>query len=97
MNISVKVQANGFAEAEVAAAVADALRHQAGQAGARRDYFLAECRRFEEAYHMASDEFMRRFESGELGDDEHWFDWFAAKRGFDNWDRQYQILTRVTI
>lgn len=97
MNISVKVQANGFAEEEVAEIVAEALRAQTGQAGARRDYFLAECQRFEETYHMSSDEFMQRFESGELGDDEQWFDWFAAKRGFDNWDRQYQILTKVTV
>ena len=46
---------------------------------------------------MTSDVFLVKFESGELGDDEEWFDWFAAKRGFDNWDRQYQILTRVTL
>ena len=97
MNISVKVEANGFAEAEVATVVADAIRVQAEQAEARRGYFLAECKRFEDIHNMTSDVFLEKFESGELGDDEEWFDWFAAKRGFDNWNRQFQILTRVTI
>ncbi len=41
------------------------------------------CRAFELKYHMSSDEFMRRFEAGELGDDAAYFDWYAAKRGWD--------------
>lgn len=41
------------------------------------------CRAFELQYHMSSDEFMRRFEAGELGDDAVYFDWYAAKRGLD--------------
>ena len=32
---------------------------------------------------MSSDEFMRRFEAGELGDDAIYFDWYAAKCGLD--------------
>ena len=32
---------------------------------------------------MSSDEFMQRFEAGELGDDAVYFDWYAAKRGLD--------------
>lgn len=31
---------------------------------------------------MSSDEFMRRFEAGELGDDAAYLDWYA-KRGWD--------------
>lgn len=92
MNISVKVQANGFAEAEVAAIVADAIRDQTGQGEVRRNHYLAACREFEQTYNMSSDEFMRRFESGELGDDEQWFSWYAVKQGFDEWDRRYHIL-----
>ena len=34
-------------------------------------------------YHMSSDEFMQRFEAGELGDDAIYFDWYAAKCGLD--------------
>ena len=32
---------------------------------------------------MSSDEFMQRFEAGELGDDAVYFNWYAAKRGLD--------------
>ncbi len=97
MTISVKVQANGFAEAEVTAAVAGAIRTQAGQAEARRNHYLTKCREFENRYGMSSDEFIERFESGELGDDEQWFDWYAEKHGLDHWDHQFQILTSITI
>jgi len=41
------------------------------------------CRAFELEYNMSSDEFMRRFEAGELGDDAVYFDRYAAKRGMD--------------
>lgn len=45
--------------------------------------FEERCRAFELEYHMSSDEFMRRFEAGELGDDAVYFTWYAAKRGLD--------------
>ena len=45
--------------------------------------FAERCRAFEQVYGMPSDEFMRRFEAGELGDDAVYFDWYAAKRGLD--------------
>jgi len=32
---------------------------------------------------MDSDIFMEKFDSGELGDDDDFFDWYAAKRGLD--------------
>ncbi|GJQ37519.1 MAG: hypothetical protein JETCAE01_35290 [Anaerolineaceae bacterium] len=32
---------------------------------------------------MTSDEFLLKFESGELGDSQGFFDWYAAKRAFD--------------
>lgn len=31
--------------------------------------------RFEEQYEMDTEEFIQKFESGELGDDEEWFNW----------------------
>lgn len=32
---------------------------------------------------MTSDEFLLKFESGELDDSQDYFDWFAAKHAFD--------------
>jgi len=41
------------------------------------------CQQFEQKYNMTSDEFMLKFESGELEDSPDYFDWFAAKRAID--------------
>ena len=34
---------------------------------------------------MSSDVFMEKFETGELDDRDDFFDWFAAKKGYDKW------------
>lgn len=41
------------------------------------------CRQFEQKYRMTSDEFLLKFESGELDDTQDFFDWFAAKHALD--------------
>jgi hypothetical protein len=88
---------NDFAADDVRMAVTDALDRERRQAEGRRDFFARECVRYEAQYGMTSDEFMRAFESGDLGDDEPFFDWFGAKRAFDIWDRQLRILSGVSI
>jgi hypothetical protein len=97
MDIAVKVQDQDFAEAEVLTTVADTLKTGADLARLRREHYLAILRRFEDAYHFSSEEFQERFESGELGDDAEWFEWLAAKRGFDIWDRKYRILCGISL
>ena len=46
---------------------------------------------------MNSDVFMDKWGSGKLDDRDDYFDWFAAKKGFDIWDRRLQILAGVNI
>ena len=46
---------------------------------------------------MRSAEFVQRFEAGELGDVADYFDWFAAKRGLDLWERKLGILSAVSV
>ncbi len=46
---------------------------------------------------MTSDEFMRQFESGNLGDDQECFDWYAAKRGLNIWRERRDILAGVSV
>lgn len=48
-----------------------------------RQRWLETCQQFEQKYGMTSDEFLLQFESGELGDLQDFFDWFAAKQGLD--------------
>lgn len=74
-----------------------ALRHEADLAGARRAYFERTCHAFEQQYLMSSEKFMQQFESGALGDDAVYFDWYAAKRGLDLWERRFHILSGVKV
>ena len=60
-----------------------------------RAYFEHACLAFEQKFRMSSDEFMRQFESGALGDEAQYFDWYTAKRGLDLWERRYRILSGV--
>jgi hypothetical protein len=80
---------------EVVETVEEALRNQLALARARYEQFRRECLVFEEANKMKSDEFLQRFEAGELGDEARWFDWFAAKRGMDLWARKLNVLNEV--
>ena len=82
---------------EVRRVLDSALRHEADLADARRAYFERACRAFEQRYQMSSEEFMRQFESGALGDDADYFDWYAAKRGLDLWERRFRILSGVEV
>ena len=66
-------------------------------ADARRAYFEHACRVFEQRYRMSSEEFMQQFQSGALDDDSDYFDWYAAKRGLDLWERRFRILSGVEV
>ena len=85
----------GFSLDEVRQVVDSALRREADWADVRRIYFAHQCSVFEQEHQMTSDEFMERFESGELGDDIEYFDWYAAKRGLDLWERRVRILAGI--
>jgi len=86
-----------FSLDEVRQVVDSALRHEADLADARRIYFERQCSVFEQKHQMTSDDFMERFESGMLGDDAEYFDWYAAKRGLDLWARRLRILVGIEV
>lgn len=95
--VNVKVKTDELAKDEVTEVLGDAIRHETDLARVRRDEFLKDCKAFEDKYHFSSDEFLERFESGELGDDADYFSWYAVKRGFDVWERRYQILSGIAM
>ena len=63
----------------------------------KRQFFERICQQFEEQFGLSSDQFMADFEAGALGDDPEYFDWYAAKRGYDLWDRRSKILEGVVL
>lgn len=97
MDIALKIGRSEFPVTEIRDAVDYALRTETEQARIRRDYYKDLCRTFESGHNMSSDEFLMLFEAGELGDDAIYFDWYAAKHGFDLWERRYRILSGVSV
>lgn len=96
--LALKAQFSRNVELEEARNVlGDALRHETELARARRAHFERACKAFEQQLGITSDEFMRQFEAGALGDDAIYFDWYAAKRGFDLWSHKLLILSGVTV
>lgn len=100
MEIDFKIQSSAIADAteqEVLEILKAALRRESSLAIARRDAFSRACRAFEQRFNITSDDFMQKFEAGELGDETAFFDWYAAKRGMDLWVRRSHILSEVSV
>jgi predicted transcriptional regulator len=98
MSISITIdQAGDFGVDEVRNAITDSLSRQAKQAVAQRDYYLKQCRAFEEQYGMDSDTFLAAFDAGQLGDDEDFFAWYSMKQIYDSWERRVQILAGASV
>lgn len=74
----------------------EALEKQMDFAHTRFMKFDKECKKFESEYEMSSNQFLSRFESGELGDDLQWFDWYAALRGRMLWEKKHKILSEIS-
>jgi len=89
--------ADAEATNEIKAVLDSALRRETELAAARRDYFARACRDFEKRLGLSSEQFMQQFEAGLLGDDAVYFDWYAAKRGLDLWERRYRILSGISV
>jgi hypothetical protein len=87
----------GYPMQEVSNIIKSALMRDARIASYKKKKYGGICKRFEEKYNMNSNVFMDKWDSGKLDDRDDYFDWFAAKKGLDIWDRRLQILAGVNI
>lgn len=97
MNITLHTELTSYDLSDVRAALQAALARETVLARARRKSYERSCREFETQFNVSSDQFLVDFEAGKLGDDPEYFDWYAAKRGFDLWDRRSKILDGVMV
>ncbi len=74
----------------------DALQKDLVFANLRYETFKNECKLFEDEYKMSSNLFFNKFESGQLGDAPHWFDWYSVYRGKIIWKKKFQIINDIT-
>ena len=82
---------------EVSSVIKSALTRDARIASYKEKRYMSICKRFEKKYGMGSNEFVNKLESGMLDDRDDYFDWFAAKKGWDIWSRRLRILSGVNL
>ena len=74
----------------------NALQKELVFATLRYEMFKNECKIFEEKFGMDSYSFFDKFESGQLGDDLHWFDWYSVYRGRELWKEKFQTINGIS-
>jgi hypothetical protein len=61
--------------------VKESLRRELTLSEAKVNLIREEIEGFEKRYEMSSEEFVDKFERGELGDDQDYFEWWGLLRG----------------
>lgn len=96
MTLTVDIKGD-FTPQEVSEVIRAALEQNERVAKYKIKKYSDICENFEKKYEMDSDTFMDKFNSGELGDDDDFFDWYAAKRGLDIWKKKLKIILGIQI
>jgi hypothetical protein len=96
MALSVNVN-NKFSLQEVSNVIRSALTMDEQISKHKKAKYAKICKNFEDKFEMSSDVFMKKFEMGELDDRDDFFDWFAAKKGFDKWSKKLDILSGISL
>ncbi len=85
----------GYEEREVAEAIAESILSHLEFAKRRLATYQAHCLTFEQQHDMSTEQFLERFDAGSLGDQQAWFDWYAAAQGKRMWSRKHDILAHL--
>jgi hypothetical protein len=96
MTLTVDIKGD-FTPQEVGEVIRGALEQNQRVAKYKIKKYSGICKNFEKKYGMDSDLFLEKFGSGELGDDDDFFDWYAAKRGLDIWNKKLKIISGINI
>ncbi len=68
--------------------VKESLRRELALSEAKMNLIREELEGFEKRYEMSSDEFVAKFEHGELGDEQDYFEWWGLVRGLKTIEEQ---------
>ena len=85
----------GYEEDEINAVIAESIVSHLDFAQRRLSAYQVHCSEFEQRHGMSTEEFLARFEAGSLGDQQEWFDWYAAAKGKKIWHRKRDILAQL--
>lgn len=73
-------------------AVEDAIRREASLGRMLVERYRSKLERFEEEHGMSTEAFRERFERGELGDEEAFFEWLAISKALEHWEAKLSDL-----
>jgi hypothetical protein len=85
----------GYAEEEITAVIAESIASHLEFAQRRLSTYQLHCSDLEQCHGMSTEEFLELFEAGSLGEQQEWFDWYAAAQGKKIWSRECDILARL--
>ena len=85
----------GYEEQEVAEAIAESILSHLEFAQRRLATYQTRCLAFEQQHDMSTEQFLEGFDAGSLGDQQEWFDWYAAAQGKRLWIRKHDILAHL--
>jgi hypothetical protein len=97
MNLAVKTENSRYEKGSIRNAVSFALNSAASNARQRFEHYAEICKKFEKRHKITSTKFMEQFDAGNLGDEQEFFDWYAAARGLNLWRERYEILSGVSV
>ncbi|MCQ1535880.1 hypothetical protein FTO70_09350 [Methanosarcina sp. KYL-1] len=96
MSFSMEIETD-FSPQEVVEAIRSALEHEKHVSKYKIKRYSMICEDFEKKHGFSSSELRAKFEAGNLTDDSDFFDWYAAKRGFDHWNKRLEILSGISL
>jgi hypothetical protein len=86
-----------FSSQEVTEAIRSALEHEKHVAKYKVKSYSVTCKNFEEKFGFSSGELKAKLETGNLGEESDFFEWYAAKRGLDHWGKRLEILSGISL
>lgn len=86
-----------FSPQEVNEVIHSALEHEKHVAKYKIKRYFIICENFESKYGFNSGELRAKFETGNMGEESDFFDWYSAKRGLDHWSKKLKILSDISL
>lgn len=95
MSFILNIETN-FSPQEVTEAIRSALEHEKHVARYKIKRYSAICRDFETKSGFSSAELQVKLETPNINKENSFFDWYAAKRGLDHWNKRLEVLSSIS-
>lgn len=76
---------------DVAPVIKDSIHREIILLESKINLVKSEIKQFEEKYHLASPEFLKKFENGDLGDSQDYFEWWGLIKGQNTLEEQLNL------